>query len=323
MECCLTVLGFIAGLIAVSLVVSYLNSMRKKHSIKGKHLLITGGSSGIGKSIAIESLKRGADSVTLLARNKDKLKLVKEELEKQFTNKSINILSVDVGHSDAENVIKKLLKDMPPVDVLINSAGITHTASLTNTDRKMFESLYATNVLGSVAVTRAILPAMKDRKSGHIVFISSQAGQFPVYGYTAYSATKFALRGLAEVLAMELRPHKIRVSISFPPDTDTPQLDEELKQRSGLVKELASYSQTIKPEQVASEVVSGIERGAFGIYHTFDGFMLNTMTSGAAPFSSLWELFVQVMLMGLFRLVAVCYLFQFNRIVKRNLKKNN
>lgn len=91
-----------------------------------------------------------------------------------------------------------------------------------------------------------------------------------MYGYTAYSASKFALRGLAQVLDMELRPYNVRVSISFPPDTgkyirymmslyghvDTPQLEAEVKERSGLVKELAAYSTRMKPEQVANEVSS-------------------------------------------------------------------
>ena len=91
-----------------------------------------------------------------------------------------------------------------------------------------------------------------------------------MYGYTAYSSTKFALRGLAEVLHMELKPHNINVSISFPPDTgksnlhvtpmlyfvikDTPQLQDEMKHRSSLVKELATYGTTLKPEQIANEV---------------------------------------------------------------------
>ena len=72
---------------------------------------------------------------------------------------------------------------------------------------------------------------MIERERGNIVFVSSQAGQCAVYGYTAYAATKFALRGLAECLQMEVKPYNILISISFPPDTDTPQLKEELETR--------------------------------------------------------------------------------------------
>jgi 3-dehydrosphinganine reductase len=72
---------------------------------------------------------------------------------------------------------------------------------------------------------------MKQRKFGRILFVSSQAGQIGIFGYTAYSATKFALRGFAEALQMELKPYGIYVTLSYPPDTDTPGFKEELKDK--------------------------------------------------------------------------------------------
>ena len=72
---------------------------------------------------------------------------------------------------------------------------------------------------------------MIEKKKGRVVFVSSQAGQCALHGYTAYAGTKFALRGIAECLQMEVKPYNILVSVSFPPDTDTPQLREELETR--------------------------------------------------------------------------------------------
>lgn len=87
--------------------------------------------------------------------------------------------------------------------------------------------------MGSAYVTRALLPALKRRypagsarggpmRNGHIVFVGSMAGQFPVYGYGAYAASKFAVRGFAEGVQMELAAHPIRVTLAHPADTDTP-----------------------------------------------------------------------------------------------------
>ena len=181
------------------------------------------------------------------------------------------------------------------------------------------------NVLGSIYLTQALLPAMMERREGRIVFISSLAGQVAgrcvnytttteqssmcheafvslphtrtqlgLYGYTVYSASKYALRGLAETLQMEVKPYNIAVSISFPPDTDTPQLQEEIPQRSSIVSELASYGTVFKAEKVARGVWSGVERGIFQITHGLDGFLLGNVTAGASPVGHLWEAGMQV-----------------------------
>lgn len=118
--------------------------------------------------------------------------------------------------------------------------------------------------------------------------------QLGLYGYTAYAASKFALRGLAETLQMEVRPYNIAVSISFPPDTDTPQLQAELPQRSAIVTELASYGAVFQAEQVAGDVWRGVERGWFQITHGLDGFLMGTVTAGMAPAGSMWGTLVQV-----------------------------
>lgn len=88
-----------------------------------------------------------------------------------------------------------------------------------------------TNYLGSVYCTKAVVESMKNREFGRVVFVSSQAGQVGIYAYTGYSASKFALKGLAEALQMELKPYNIHVTIAYPADTDTPGLRDELLDR--------------------------------------------------------------------------------------------
>lgn len=135
---------------------------------------------------------------------------------------------------------------------------------------------------------------MVARKSGAVVFISSQAGQLGLYGYTAYSTTKYALRGLAETLQMEMKPHNVQVHISFPPDTDTPQLQAEVHCRDQIQTDLAAFGTVFEAEQIAREVWQGVERNIFQITHGFDGYILGTATAGMSPAHRLWDALVQV-----------------------------
>lgn len=96
------------------------------------------------------------------------------------------------------------------------------------------------NVLGSVYPTRALLPGLRRRArqgsgGGRVVFVSSQLGQLGLHGYSAYCASKFALRGLAEALQMELRPYKVYVSLAHPPDTKTPGYEVEMASKVSFV----------------------------------------------------------------------------------------
>ena len=150
------------------------------------------------------------------------------------------------------------------------------------------------NILGSIHPTKAVLPSMISKKSGTIVFISSQAGQLGLYGYTAYSTTKYGLRGLAETLQMELKPYNIHVSISFPPDTDTPQLQAEVPQRDTIQSNLASFGTVFQPTTIARDIWTGVERGAFQITHGMDGVILGTLTAGFSPAHRVWDAVLQV-----------------------------
>lgn len=150
------------------------------------------------------------------------------------------------------------------------------------------------NVLGSVNVTKAVLDSMTARRSGAIVFVSSMAGHLSLYGYTAYAATKFALRGLAEALQMEVKPYNVRVSISFPPDTDTPQLRAEVKERDVIQSSLASYGAVFQAEDIARDVWNGVEKGHFVITHGLDGFVMGQLCTGMSPVSSVWDTITQV-----------------------------
>ena len=182
-------------------------------SLLGSHVVVTGGSSGIGLSVAkILASKPCIKTVTIMSRSKRKLEAAKKEIEavKDLCS-SVNTVALDLAVSDEEGfeVVEKAVSDTvarfgPPL-MLFNCAGAARAKRFGDMDFDLFPRLASVNFFGTAAATRAFYPHMvKHGKGGRIVITSSAAGQIGLYGYTSYSASKFALRGFAESLAMEV-----------------------------------------------------------------------------------------------------------------------
>jgi len=192
---------------------------------EGAHVLITGGSSGIGFEMAKEYVKMKSH-VTIVGRNLSKLASACSAL-KNFRispEQKISFVALDVTSSE-ETVVKSLgdvVEAVGPISILVNSAGISFANQLEDLKFADIDSLFRTNVIGSILPTRFVIPAMKRCRKGKVIFIASQAAQVCIHGYTAYCASKWALRGLAEALQMEVKPYNISISIAYPPDTLTP-----------------------------------------------------------------------------------------------------
>lgn len=229
----------------------------KQKSVENKHVVITGGSSGIGKALAIEAVKRGAH-VTILARDISKLNTAHNEIAKhrQNADQKVTPLSVDVSnYKDVEKVLKNLDSNLAPIYMLANCAGFAKAAKLEDTTPEQIAQQMQVNYFGTVYPIRSIIAEMKARNEGVIVLTSSQAGLLGIFGFTAYSASKFALRGFAEALDMEVRPCNISVTVSLPPDTDTPGY---IMENQGKPKETFVISEAAKlyqPEEVAIKLL--------------------------------------------------------------------
>ncbi|XP_036841937.1 3-ketodihydrosphingosine reductase [Oncorhynchus mykiss] len=315
----LVVVAFVVAFVLLLYMISPLISP-KPLKLNGAHVVVTGGSSGIGKSIAMECYRQGA-FITLVARDESKLVQAKKEVEKCAINDKQVVLciSVDVSkdYRQVESVIKQCQEKLGPVDMLVNCAGTSFSGKFEEVEVERFRSMMEVNYLGSVYPTRAVITTMKERRMGRILFISSQAGQIGLFGYTAYSPSKFALRGLAESLQMEMKPYNIYVTVAYPPDTDTPGLAEENRTKPLETRLISETSGVTQPEQVAKIVVKDAVQGNFNSSVGPDGYMLSALTCGMSPVTSITEGLQQIVTMGLFRTIALFYLGSFDSIVRR------
>ncbi|MGB9800202.1 MAG: SDR family oxidoreductase [Thermanaerothrix sp.] len=239
-------------------------------TFNGRLALITGGSSGIGLALAHRLLAEGA-RVALLARDGQKLDQARARLLASFPQGEVSLWRADVANApQVTTVLQTLLEQLGAPDLLVNSAGVARPGRFEDLPLDVFDQMIAVNYLGTVYVTKALVPAMLERGSGHIVNISSVAGFLNIYGYTAYGASKFAVRGFSDALRMELKPRGIGVSLVFPPDTDTPQLAYENQFKPEVTRALAGSAGVLSPDTVAQEILRGIRRGTYVILPGFE-----------------------------------------------------
>ncbi|MGC9502140.1 SDR family oxidoreductase [Baaleninema sp.] len=229
-----------------------------------QHIIITGGSSGIGKATALKFAQQNA-KLSILARDSAKLDAAKAELE-AVTSQQVLALSADVSdRTAAETAIQTAIDRQGIPDLLVLSAGIAQPGYVTDLDTDTYERAMSVNYFGSLYCTRAVLPAMIQRRRGHLVFLSSGAGLVGLFGYSAYSPSKFAVRGLAESLRGELKPQGIGVSVVYPPDTDTPQLAEENRTKPPETQAITATAKLWTPDAIAREIVKGVRQNRFVI----------------------------------------------------------
>lgn len=234
-----------------------------------KNIYITGGSSGIGLAAAEQAAAAGA-RVMIFARNEDRLQRAIEKIQAAGgQGQKIACQALDVTDPvETEAVFAKAVSAFGPPDILINSAGRARPDYFENINAGHFEATLKLNLFGTRNAVAAALPHM--RRGGYIVNVSSVAGLIGVFGYTDYSASKFAVVGFSEALRAELRPKGITVSVLCPPDTDTPGLEAENETKPAETRAISANARTIPAETVASALMKGMVKKHFLIIPGFD-----------------------------------------------------
>ncbi|GAA4323069.1 SDR family oxidoreductase [Pontixanthobacter gangjinensis] len=203
-------------------------------SLKGKTVIITGASSGIGEATALKLAKEGIN-VVLTARSEDKLKKLQEKIEKENGGKAL-VVPADVTKKDElKNVVDKTKEKFGSIDGIVNNAGLMPLSYVKNLHTDEWDKMVDVNIKGVLNGVSAVLPTMMEQKSGNIINISSSAGRKIYPGGAVYCATKAAVKMFSEGLRQELAPKfNINVTSIEPGFVDTSLTetitDEEIKE---------------------------------------------------------------------------------------------
>lgn len=237
-----------------------------------KRVYITGGSSGIGLALACAVASRGAH-VAIFARSKERRDQACEKIaiHRQSSSQNIQGYELDVQQLDKlPGQLTQVQLEFGTPDIVITSAGVAVAKPFEQHTLEDFQQNMDTNVLGTAAFVHALVPAMK-MHGGNIVMIGSLGGLIPTWGYSAYSASKAALVGLAEVLDSELCPLGIKVSLVCPSEAATPMIAAEAASVPVQTRFLKDLLGTTTAEAVAESTLAGVEKGKFLIIHGFRG----------------------------------------------------
>jgi 3-dehydrosphinganine reductase len=233
--------------------------------MSNRSVIVTGGSSGIGLATALAFAAAG-DHVAVVARNAPRLETAAQRLCDACPSAEQRIAwkSADLSDFTATRAaFDELASEGFAPDVLINSAGVIYPGEFATMPLSDFEDNITHGFWSVVYPCRAVAPAMVERGAGHIVNVSSVAGYLGIYGYTGYSASKYAVMGFTEALRCEMKPAGVRVSVVCPPDTDTPALSLEHTMRPPETHAIAGNIKPVSAEKVAAAILKAVDRGTF------------------------------------------------------------
>jgi all-trans-retinol dehydrogenase (NAD+) len=226
----------------------------------GRNVLVTGAAGGIGRRMALKAAERGA-TVIAWDIDADRLDVLVKEIEEIAPGRGHSYVC-NVTDADAvADTARQVLADVGPVDVLILNAGVINGKLISDLSDDEIRRTFDVNVLGLYWVSRAFLPTMTERRSGHIVTIASAAGLLGVVRQVDYSASKHAAIGFAESLRVELKRSApdIRTTLVCPYYINTGMFD-------GVRSKMAWLLPILEEEDVANKVISAIERDKYELF---------------------------------------------------------
>ena len=244
---------------------------------------ITGGSSGIGLAAAIRLAQKGHD-IALFARDPSKLSAARLAILNVAPTCDVREFPVDVSDRAAITAaVGEAVAALGAPEVAIASAGIAQPGLFSDQSLDVHERQMAVNYFGALYFVRALTEPMAAAGGGQIGLVSSGAAFFGIYGYGAYAPSKFALRALAEILHLELEAQKIGVTICYPPDTDTPMLEEEMKTKPAATVKISEGGGLWTADAVAVRMLKGMARRRPVVAPGFQMAGLHWFTSLIAP----------------------------------------
>jgi 3-dehydrosphinganine reductase len=236
----------------------------KTPDLRDRHVIVTGGSSGIGLALVRRVLALGA-KVSVVALDDGDLERLRADPPPG--SHPLHLAPADVSErAQAASAVVLAIERHGPADVLVTCAGVVHPGYVEDLPDAVLERDMGIDYFGTLWCIRTVLPSMLERGSGTIVCISSFAGLIGVFGMAAYCPPKYAVRGLCETLRTELKPRGIHVASVYPTDTDTPGLAAEIPQHPPEQDAMQGKIKPKSPEIVVDAILDGIARKRKRIY---------------------------------------------------------
>lgn len=233
--------------------------MSRRTELRGRPILITGASSGIGRATALRCAEAGMP-VAACARREDKLR----ELCAELSARGVPSIAIRLDVRDAEmcaGAVEAAERELGPLHAVFANAGYGLERPVHETSDSELRALFETNLFGTLNVVRPALPGMLDRRAGHVLICSSCLARFPLPCYAAYSATKAAQHHLGRAMNLELEGRGVRVSTVHPIGTKTEFFD--VVTRDSTNSEILSHTPEIfmqSPDRVARAIVRCLRR---------------------------------------------------------------
>ncbi|MBP7178829.1 MAG: SDR family NAD(P)-dependent oxidoreductase, partial [Moraxellaceae bacterium] len=225
-----------------------------------RQVFIIGGASGIGEGLA-RLYAQGGDSISVFDRAPADevlagLRQLAENPAQTFTG-----YQVDVTNADGVAEVMRRASALTSPDVVIHCAGIVASVPFESLPVADFTRVVNVNLIGTANVAAAVLPHLKS--GSQLVLMASMAGLVGCYGYSAYTASKFGVVGLAEVLRMELKAREISVSVVCPPEVETPMVVQERLERSHKTEVMKLIAGSLPRDEACSQIKAGIDARQF------------------------------------------------------------
>jgi NAD(P)-dependent dehydrogenase (short-subunit alcohol dehydrogenase family) len=242
----------------------------------GKRCLLTGAASGIGRATALKLAAEGAE-LFLTDRDADGLETTVADVRALGARVPVH-RALDISDYDAVTQFgADIHAEHPAMDVVMNIAGISAWGTVDRLTHQHWKSMVDVNLMGPIHVIETFVPPMVEaRRGGHLVNVSSAAGLVALPWHAAYSASKYGLRGLSEVLRFDLARHRIGVSVVVPGAVQTPLV--QTVQIAGVDREDPNVQKwtnrftghAVSPEHVADRILTGVRRNRYLIYTSPD-----------------------------------------------------
>lgn len=266
--------------------------------LRGKRCLITGAASGIGRATALAMADRGSE-LFLTDRDGDGLERVVAEIRDRGGIVSYFGTADISDHEAVVALAAEAHAKAPSMDIVMNVAGISTWGRIEQLKHDHWRRTIEINLMGPISVLECFVPPMIEAgRGGHIVNVSSVAGLFGLPWHAPYSASKFGLRGVSEVLRFDLRKHGIGVSLVCPGAVKTPLVESVeivgVDRESPRIRKLTALfeKRAVSPERVAERIVAAIERNRYMVFTSADGRVLHWVQR---KFSPPYELIMRVM----------------------------